>query len=69
MVLEPCDGNINCNWCKDDMVKRHVPCIIVVPAEIGNDFWWGNDFAHWVGADGIIKFYFGDQMEAEENDP
>lgn len=66
MVLEPCDGNINCNWRKDDMVKRHVPCIIVVPAEIGNDSWWRDDFAHLVGVDGIKKYYFGDHMEAEE---
>ena len=67
LVVEPCDGDINCRWCKDDMVKRHVPCIIVVPAEIGNDSWWGNDFAHWVGVDGIQRYYFGDQMEAQKD--
>ena len=67
LVIEPCDGDINCHWCKDDMVKRHVPCIIVVPKEICNDSWWGNDFAHWVGVDGIQqRYYFGDRMEASD---
>lgn len=63
MVLEPCDGDINCGWRKEDMVKRHVPCIIVVPPEIGNESLWEDDFAHWVGADGVQRFYFGDKME------
>lgn len=67
MVIEPCEGITNCNWCKDDMRKRHVPCIIVVPAEIGNDSWCGNDFAHWVGMDGIQRYYFGDKMEPDKS--
>jgi len=66
MVLEPCDGNINCGWSKEDMIKRRVPCVIVVPKEITNESWWGNDFAHWVGVDGIKKYYFGDEMEPEK---
>lgn len=65
MVIEPCEGKLNCGWSKEDMVKRHVPCIIVVPNEIGEDSWFGNDFAHWVGVDGITKYYFGDRMEEE----
>lgn len=65
MVLEPCDGNINCGWCKEDMIKRRVPCVIVVPQEIADERWWGNDFAHWVGMDGIKKYYFGDEMEPD----
>ena len=65
IVLEPCDGVLNCGWCKYDMIKRRVPCIIVVPKEIGDDVWWGNDFAHWAVMDGITKYYFGDEMEAD----
>lgn len=60
LVLEPCDGCINSNWCKDDMIDRLVPCIIVVPKDKIN---WYDDFAHYVGMDGIKKFYFGDKME------
>lgn len=66
MVLEPCNGTFNCNYCKDDMTLRKVPCIIVVPKEIANESWYGNDFAYWVGVDGVKKFYFGDKMEAED---
>ena len=62
LVLEPSDGTSDSRWCKDDMRERKVPCIIVVPKEIAEDSWYGNDFAHWVGADGVQKFYFGDKM-------
>lgn len=62
LVLEPCDGAYNCEYCKDDMIARKVPCIIVVPKEIANESWYGNDFAYWVGVDGVKKFYFGDKM-------
>lgn len=64
LVLEPCDGTYNSDYCKDDMKARKVPCLIVVPAELAQDSWYG-DFAHWVGADGVLKFYFGDRMEEE----
>ena len=66
MVLEPCDGTLNCGWSKEDMIKRRVPCIIVVPKEIEDDGWCERDFAHWVGVDGIKKYYFGDEMEPEK---
>lgn len=64
LVLEPCDGAYNSDYCKDDMKARKVPCLIVVPAELAQDS-WHDDFAHWVGADGVLKFYFGDRMEEE----
>lgn len=63
LVIEPCEGVTNSEWCKDDMVARKVPCIIVVPKEIAETSWYGQDFKHWVGHDGIQKYYFGDQME------
>lgn len=67
LVLEPCSGGTSytgSGYCKDDMKARRVPCIIVVPADIDDDS-WDSSFAHWVGADGIQKFYFGDKMEPE----
>lgn len=61
LVLEPADGAWNCNsrWCKDDMVARKVPCIIAVPKEVHQDS-WDDAFDTWAGADGIKKYYFGD---------
>ena len=61
LVLEPCDGVYNSDYCKDDMKARKVPCLIVVPAELAADSWY-DDFAHWVGAAVVLKFYFGDMM-------
>ena len=68
MVLEPCDdwrNNGNSGYCKDDMIARRTPCIIVVPASIAEDEWLEDSFSRWVGADGVQKFYFGDKMEAD----
>lgn len=64
LVLEPCDG-VNCSrYCKQDMIKRKVPCLIVVPGELyKEDFFIHESFDRWVGADGIKKYYFGDEME------
>ena len=61
LVLEPCDGEYNSPWCKDDMVARRVPCIIAIPKEIVGDS-WDTSFDRWAGCDGIKKFYFGDEV-------
>ena len=63
LVLEPCDGEHNSEWCKEDMRDRYVPCIIVVPKEVYGESSWDDSFAKWASADGIKKYYFGDQME------
>lgn len=66
LVLEPCDsGSCNTNIAKQDMQRRMVPCIIVVPAEKCKNE-WRDSFWDWVGAEGIRKFYFGDEMEADK---
>lgn len=60
-VLEPCDGDLNCNYSKEDMKTRLTPCLIVVPEEICKDSWC-DTFCKWVGTDGITKYYFGDKI-------
>lgn len=66
LVLEPESNRYN-SWCtKEDMKKRKIPCIIVVPKEIHEDT-WNDSFSQFVGADGIQRFYFGDPMEPDEN--
>ena len=66
LVLEPESNRYN-SWCtKEDMKKRKIPCIIVVPKEIHEDT-WDDSFSQFVGADGIQRFYFGDPMEPDEN--
>lgn len=62
LVLEPCDGDFyNSAYCKEDMVNRIVPCIIVVPKSIVKDN-WSTDFTYWIGCEGIKRYYFGDEM-------
>lgn len=64
-VFEPCDGVLNCNWCKEDMKKRKVPCIIAVPPEVHQNS-WDDRFDTWVCVDGIQKFYFDDIMKPDK---
>lgn len=48
LVLEPCDRSFfSGNFSKKDMVKRKVPCIIVVTKD----------------GDKMQRYYFGDEME------
>lgn len=61
-VLEPCDGEWNSPWCKDDMAARRVPCIIVVP-KLAVESSWNTDFKYWVADDCVKKYYFGDELE------
>lgn len=65
MVLEPCDGVINCRFCKDDMVKGRVPCVIAVPAALVHDR-YEDSYAYWVGCKGVKAFYFNDPMEPSD---
>ncbi len=63
MVLEPdSEGWSSPHYSKEDMKKRKIPCLIVVPKSVYEYDWW-DQFSRWVGADGIQKFYFGDHME------
>jgi hypothetical protein len=62
-ILEPCNGVVNCNFSKEDMKNRAVPCIIAVPEEVLDNYWASDDFYKFVGNDKVKKFYFGDEME------
>lgn len=60
-VLEPCDGEFNCNVTKEDMKKRYTPCIV---ARKKDDNWAMEGIFHRaVVADGSKRFYFGDDMK------
>lgn len=63
LVLEPCNGDFNSSWCKNDMRDKRVPCIIVVSPTIYGDVAWEDSFNYWVSAKGIKKYYFGDELE------
>lgn len=67
LVLEPCEDwryADNSPYCKEDMIKRQVPCIIVVPKDvIANS--WKDQFNDWVGSDNVIRYYFGDYMNED----
>ena len=64
IVLEPCDGVSNSRYSKQDMIKRKVPCLVIVPDELyKDDYFLSYTFDFWVAVDGVIKYYFGDEIE------
>ena len=68
LVLEPCDGTFfNVDVSKEDMMHRAVPCIIAVPYAVCKDAPWDEDFQHWIGAEGVQKYYFGDEIGVEQD--
>lgn len=62
LVLEPCDGELNSRYCKDDMKAGTVPCIIVIPAELAKQS-YDDSFSYWAGCKGIKMFYFNTPMQ------
>lgn len=64
LVIEPCNGVVNCGYSKEDMKVRRVPCLLIVPASVteGKE-WVGEDFQYWVGNAQALRIYFGDNIE------
>ena len=62
-VMEPADDwryNNNTPFSKQDMKKRSVPCIIVVPKD---DSYVSEEFNRYAVSDNVDKIYFGDSIE------
>ena len=62
-VMEPADDwryNNNTPFSKEDMKKRSVPCIIVVPED---DSYVSEEFNRYAVSDNVDKIYFGDSTE------
>lgn len=64
MVLEPCDGELNSEYTKQDMIERKIPCFIVVPEKVMKERYdeFDHNFSHWYQKEGVIKYYFGDEV-------
>ena len=65
LVLEPCSGDPDCAFSKEDMKLGKTPCVIAVPANLVATSSL-NSFSYWANCKGIAKFYFGDPMELTE---
>ena len=64
LVLEPCNSyHLNCSYTKEDMIKRNVPCLIIVPEEV-HEHSFQDQFDDWVSSDNVAKIYFGDKLDS-----
>lgn len=66
VVLEPCDGEWNSPWCKDDMIARRVPIIITNDTVDPYD-WDTDDFKSLCADASTHRVYMGDHVD--DNDP
>lgn len=63
LVLEPSNNwAYDSGYSKEDMKKKLVPCIIVVPKEIHQNS-YQDQFKYYIGSEGIFKFYLGDELD------
>ena len=58
-IYEPCNNECNSNYSKEDMKKRIIPCLVVVPDFADNEC---DSFAKTLGNEKAVKFYFGDNL-------
>lgn len=65
VVVEPADGHTNSQWCKQDMIERKVPCVVVIPAQYlkPNSRWHYEDsFEKALEHPNAVKYFFGDRQ-------
>lgn len=66
VVTEPRDGVLNCNWSKDDMVSKKVPCVAILPStghDIFNNWNLVDNFEAVCMHENAIKVYFGNDID------
>jgi hypothetical protein len=64
VVFEPCAGEYNSPYTKEDMIKRKVPCICVLKKEHQDKAGsWYYNFKEILNDVNSVKYYFGDKME------
>lgn len=66
VVVEPCNGELNSPYSKEDMINRKVPCVCVLKKEYIPDDMWDFSFKQIVGNENVISYYFGDEIEPDE---
>lgn len=69
IVMEPCEGQLNSYYCKNDFINRTVPCIIAIPRAVWEKYYnttpWEkmHSYEYWakeVADPDVKKFYYGD---------
>lgn len=62
LALEPCEGEFNSRWCKDDMADRKVPCVVAYDNSNGDIYDYDADFKTINANDKAVRIYFGDKL-------
>lgn len=53
----------NSPFSKEDMKKRNVPCVVIVPRRVYENEWSDPVFSKYIGSDNVVKVYFEDTLE------
>lgn len=60
-VYQPCSGEFNSHYSKEEMRERNVPCILIITNDVDNYDYY-DTFSDWVKNENAIKIYFGDKI-------
>lgn len=64
IVEEPCNDNwFNTSYCKDDMVEKKVPCIVILDGKYQKEEDIGYSFSDICKNKNAIKIYLGDNID------
>ena len=74
IIVEPCSGEFNSSYCKDDFKNRKIPCVIVIKGEFAKKYWLEDKYSFWwnfinncdYDKQEIECFYFEDDLMSGE---
>lgn len=47
LIIEPCSGEINSPYCKNEFKSRKIPCVIVIKGELADRYSYKDKFSFW----------------------
>ena len=65
VILEPADVPYGqrCLYSKQDMIERKVPCIMIVPCDVYDEYYCKYEFDTYSDNPKVKKYYFGDTIK------
>ena len=67
IIVEPCTGEINSVYCKNDFKKRKIPCVIIIKNELALKHQYEKTFKYWY--DFLINDGNGEDYDRQDIEP
>ncbi len=63
IIVEPCEGHNNSPFCKQDMIERKVPCIVIIEKLPKGHYFIRDSFEKVLAHEKAKRYYFGDVLK------